>query len=55
MSNIINNLSMLVGEFDSLLLDRADDAGDWEGCLRCEKRSAASRQEGGDERSCARA
>ena len=55
MSNIIKNLSNLVGELDLLQLGRANDTGDGKRCLRCEKRSAASRQEGGDERLCARA
>ena len=51
----MKNLSMLVIELDLLRLDGADDAGDWEGRLRCEKRSAASRQEGGDEQDGGRA
>ena len=50
MSNIIKNLSNLVGELDLLQLDRADDAGHGQGCFRCEMRSAASRLEGGESR-----
>ena len=46
---------MLVGELDLLLRYRADDAGDEQRWLRSEKRSAASRLEGGDEQDGGRA
>ena len=45
-SNITENLSIFVGDLESLLLDRADDDGDRRSCLRIERRSGASRLEG---------
>ena len=45
-SNVMKNLSIFVGDLESLLLDRADDDGDRRSCLRSERRSAASRLEG---------
>ena len=43
----MKNLSNLVGELDSLQVDRADDAGDEQRCLCCETRSAASHRKVG--------
>ena len=46
-SNIMENLSNVVGELELLLLHRADDDGDRRSCLRSERWSSASRREGG--------
>ena len=42
----MKNLSIFVGDLESLLLDRADDDGDRRSCLRNERRSGASHLEG---------